>query len=75
MPGLRKDRTFPATCAVFDPEANEYTCSGGKKLKKYWRNMCKARNGLCKDNSYRNYARKADCSGDPSFDSKKENMV
>lgn len=58
----RKDGAFPATDFVFDPQANEYTCPGGKKLKKYWRTMTKARSGLCKDNTYRYYASKADCS-------------
>jgi hypothetical protein len=31
----RKDGAFPATDFCFDPEANEYTCPGGKTLKKY----------------------------------------
>jgi transposase len=57
----RKDDTFPSTAFVFDPEANEYTCPGGKKLKKYWRNI-KERSGICKDGFIRYFARKADCS-------------
>ena len=57
----RKDGAFPTTAFVFDPEANEYTCPGGKKLKKYWRTMTKARSGVCKDGTIRYYARKADC--------------
>ena len=39
----RKDDTFPSAAFVFNPEANEYTCPGKKKLKKYWRNMSKER--------------------------------
>ena len=58
----RQDGAFPATNFVFDAEANEYTCPGGKKLKKYWRTMTKPRSGLCKDNTYRYFASKADCS-------------
>ncbi len=58
----RKDGTFPATAFTFDEDANEYTCPGGRKLKKYWRNMSQPRSGLCKDNTYRYFARKADCS-------------
>ncbi len=58
----RKDGAFPATAFAFDAEANEYSCPGGKKLKKYWRTMKKERSGLCKDDTYRYYARKTDCS-------------
>jgi len=58
----RQDGAFPATAFVFDPEANEYICPGGKQLKKYWRNMTKPRSGLCKDGTFRYYARKQDCS-------------
>jgi len=41
----RSDGAFPATTFSFDPEANEYTCPGGKKLKKYWRETCANRRG------------------------------
>jgi transposase len=58
----RNDGAFPATAFAFDSDANEYTCPGGKKLKKYWRTMTKERSGLCKDGTYRYYARKTDCS-------------
>jgi transposase len=58
----RKDGTFAATDFTFDAEANENTCPGGNKPKKYWRNMSQPRSGLCKDNTYRYFARKADCS-------------
>ncbi|WP_299842205.1 hypothetical protein [uncultured Jannaschia sp.] len=56
----RKDGTFQATDFVFDAQANEYTCPNGKKLKKYWRTMTKPRSSLCKDNTYRYFASKAD---------------
>ena len=58
----RKDGAFPTTAFTFDVEANEYTCPGEKKLKKYWRTMRKPRLGICKDGTVRYYARKADCS-------------
>ena len=59
---VRKDGAFPATDFVFDAQTNEYTCPNGKKLKKYWRTMTKPRSGLCKDNTYRYFASKTDCS-------------
>lgn len=43
-------------------EANEYTCPGEKKLKKYWRTMTKERTGLCKDGTYRSHAGKTEVS-------------
>lgn len=58
----RLDGAFPATAFNFDREANEYTCPGGKKLKKYWREMRKPRTGVCKDGATRYYASKHDCS-------------
>lgn len=58
----RSDGAFPATAFSSDPEANEYTCPGGKKLKKYWREMRQPRTGVCKDGSTRYYAGKHDCS-------------
>ena len=58
----RNDGAFPATAFTFDREANEYTCPGGKKLKKYWREMRQPRTGVCKDGSTRYYASKHDCS-------------
>ena len=58
----RSDGAFPATAFTFDREANEYTCPGGKKLKKYWREMRQPRTGVCKDGSTRYYASKHDCS-------------
>lgn len=58
----RGDGAFPATAFAFDHAANEYTCPGGKKLKKYWREMRKPRSGICKDGTTRYYASKHDCS-------------
>ncbi|WP_299647677.1 hypothetical protein [uncultured Jannaschia sp.] len=58
----RKDGAFQATDFVFDAQANEYTCLNGKKLKKYWSTMTKPHFGLCKDNTYRYFASKADYS-------------
>lgn len=57
----RSDGAFPATAFSFDPEANEYTCPGGKKLKKYWREMRQPRTGVCKDGATRYYASNHDC--------------
>lgn len=58
----RLDGAFPATAFTFDREANEYTCPGGRKLKKYWREMRQPRTGVCKDGSTRYYASQHDCS-------------
>lgn len=57
----RGDGAVPATDFSFDPEANEYTCLGGGKLKKYWRKMRRPRTGACTDGATRYYARKHDC--------------
>lgn len=37
-----RDGTFPSTEFVFNHEADEYTCPGDKRLKKYWRKMTKS---------------------------------
>jgi transposase len=58
----RADGTFSNAEFSFDAEADEYTCPGGKRLKKYWRTMRKPRTGLMKDGFRRYYARKQDCS-------------
>ena len=58
----RMDGSFPITAFVFNHEADEYTCPGGKRLKKYWRKMTKPRSGISKDGFIRYYARKGDCS-------------
>lgn len=42
----RLDGAFPATDFIFDPEADEYTCPGGNKLKKYRRTMTRPRSGI-----------------------------
>ncbi|HEV2079441.1 MAG TPA: IS1182 family transposase [Allosphingosinicella sp.] len=58
----RPDGTFSNAEFRFDAEADEYTCPGGKRLKKYWRKMRKPRTGVTKDGFRRYYARKQDCS-------------
>ncbi len=58
----RMDGAFPATAFKFNHKENEYTCPGGKPLKKYWRKMAKPRSGVSKDGFMRYYARKSDCS-------------
>ena len=58
---MRNDGTFANTDFVFDQEANEHTCPGGKRLKKYWRLMFKPRSGIGEDGFIRYYARKSDC--------------
>lgn len=57
----RTDGTFPNTAQSFDPEADEYTCPGGNKLKKYWRTMSKPRTGTGADGFRKYYASKKDC--------------
>lgn len=58
----RMDGAFPATAFKFNHKENEYTCPGGKKLKKYWRKMATPRSGVSKDGFMRYYARTSDCS-------------
>lgn len=58
----RMDGAFPNAAFSYDHETNEYTCPGGKPLKKYWRKMAKPRSGVSKDGFMRYYARKSDCS-------------
>ncbi len=58
----RVDGSFPNSAFSYDHEANEYTCPGGKPLKKYWRKMAKPRSGVSKDGFMRYFARKSDCS-------------
>ncbi|MTH66734.1 IS1182 family transposase [Paracoccus shanxieyensis] len=57
----RADGTFPNTAFSFDPVADEYTCPGGRKLKKYWRDIGKERPAYGPDGFRRYYASKADC--------------
>jgi hypothetical protein len=57
----RADGTFPNTDFSFDPVADEYTCPGGNKLKKYWRTMSKPRSGTGADGFRKYYASKKDC--------------
>jgi len=58
----RLDGAFPNSAFSYNHETNEYTCPGGKPLKKYWRKMVKPRSGVSKDGFMRYYARKSDCS-------------
>ena len=57
----RKDGAFPAAAFVYDHEADEYACPGGKALKPYWRTIAKGRPEFGKDGSKRYFARKEDC--------------
>ena len=58
----RKDGTFSNLEFHYDPETDEYTCPGGKPLKKYWRKMRTPRTGVSKDGIKRYYASKSHCS-------------
>ncbi|MCA0873706.1 transposase [Seohaeicola saemankumensis] len=58
----RRDGTFSNAEFRYDPERDEYTCPGGKALKKYWRQMKKPRDGVGKDGFRKYFARKQDCS-------------
>ncbi len=57
----RRDGTFSNAEFRYDPEADAYTCPGGKTLKKYWRQMKTPRDGASKDGFRRYYARQQDC--------------
>ena len=58
----RRDGTFSNAAFSYDPETDEYTCPGGKPLKKYWRQMKRPRDGVGKDGFRKYFARKQDCS-------------
>ena len=58
----RRDGTFSNAEFHYDPERDEYTCPGGKPLKKYWRKMKTPRDGIGKDGFRKYFARKQDCS-------------
>ena len=58
----RRDGTFSNAEFTYDPERDEYTCPGGKPLKKYWRQMLKPRDGFGKDGFRKYFARQKDCS-------------
>ena len=58
----RRDGTFSNAEFHYDPERDEYTCPGGKALKKYWRKMKTPRDGVGKDGFRKYFARKQDCS-------------
>ena len=57
----RRDGTFSNAEFRYDPEADAYTCPGGKTLKTYWRQMKTPRDGVSKDGFRRYYARQGDC--------------
>ena len=58
----RRDGAFSKAEFRYDPERDEYTCPGGKALKKYWRQMKTPRDGVGKDGFRKYFARKQDCS-------------
>jgi len=58
----RRDGTFSNAEFRYDPDKDEYTCPGGKALKKYWRQTKKPRDGVGKDGFRKYFARKQDCS-------------
>ena len=57
----RKDGAFPTTDFIYDHEADEYTCPGGKALKPFWRKFTKERPKFGKDGFKKYSARKDDC--------------
>lgn len=58
----RRDGTFSNADFRYDPERDEYSCPGGKPLKKYWRQMKRPRDGIGKDGFRKYFARQKDCS-------------
>ena len=61
----RRDGTFSNAEFHYDQEQDEYTCPGGKALKRYWRQMKTPRDGVSKDGFRRYYARRKDCQACP----------
>src|ERR1700730_17191265 len=57
----RTDGAFSRSDFVFDPESNLYVYPGGKELRKYHRAFAKRRDGLTKDGTMIDFARKHDC--------------
>jgi transposase len=57
----RKDGAYPASDFVYDHEADEYRCPGGRALKPYWRDISEGRPEFGKDGFKRYFARKQDC--------------
>jgi transposase len=57
----RSDGTFSRSDFVFDPDANSYTCPGGKSLVQYRRNYEAPRSGVDQDGHKRYRASGADC--------------
>lgn len=58
----RRDGTFSNAEFRYDPERDKFACTGGKALKKYWRQMKRPRDGVGKDGFRKYFARKQDCS-------------
>jgi len=57
----RTDGTFSRSDFAFDPPHNLYVCPGGKELRKHHRAFAKPRDGLTKDGTMIDFARKHDC--------------
>jgi hypothetical protein len=58
---IHAGRTFSRSDFAFDPESNFYVHPGGKELRKYHRAFAKPRDGLTKDGTMIDFARKHDC--------------
>jgi hypothetical protein len=61
----RKNGTFSRSDFAFDPDRNLYVCPGGKELRKYHRAFAKPRDGLTKEATLIDFARKRDCEACP----------
>lgn len=63
--GERHDGTFSRSDFIFDAEANQYTCPGGKELKQYRRKFKQDRTGVTKANIRIYRASQLDCQACP----------
>ena len=61
--GERRDGTFSRSDFVFDADADNYTCPGGKQLLRYRRKFKKPRTGVTKANTILYRASQKDCTG------------
>jgi transposase len=59
--GERRDGTFSRSAFRFDPDADTYTCPGGKGLKRYRRAFKRERSGIQKDQTIKYRASEFDC--------------
>jgi transposase len=59
--GERRDGTFSRSAFLFDPDADTYTCPGGKVLKRYRRAFKRERSGIQKDQTIKYRASELDC--------------